>query len=406
MFLLTLFVISIVFILNISLSILSYSYRNQPIPENVSDVYDEIGYKKWLNYTMENHRLSILEKIVNTGMLLLFLTLGIFPALANAVNRLTDDPILQTLLFLGVYFFISYILNIGFSWYHNFSIEERYGFNKSTIKTFILDQLKSILLTLVLGSIILYILLALYLNMGNGYLIYAWLVVASIMLAVNLLYTQLFIRIFNKLSPLPDGELKQKIEELAKNTGFEIKKISVMDASKRSGKLNAFFSGFGKFKHIVLYDTLLQKCTSDEIVSILAHEIGHAKHRDVLRNVLISLVQIAVYLVLMTFFLSSVNLANAFGFSHVHLGFSIVLFGILIEPIGIALGIPLSAYSRKAEYKADEFALQVGYKKAMISALKVLARENFSNLTPHPLVVRLTYSHPPISHRIEALTQS
>jgi STE24 endopeptidase len=405
MFQLTLAVILAVFILEITLSILNYSHRKQPIPENVSDVYNKEDYKKWLSYTMENHRLSILEKILDTASLILFLVLGAFPALANAARGFTSDPILQTLIFLGFCFFIGFFLSAGFGIYRTFSIEERYGFNKSTLRTFLLDQLKSILLSLILGGIILYVLLFLYQRMASGFLLSAWLFIIVLMLIGNTLFTKLFIRIFNKLSPLPEGELKEKIKALATKTGYEIKKISVINASIRSGRPNAFFSGFGKFKHIVLYDTLLQKCNSDEIVSVLAHEIGHAKHRDVLRNFFISIVQIGVYLAILTFFLSSSNFAKAFGFSEVHLGFSVILFIILIEPLGILVSILLSAVSRKAEYKADSFAGKAGYRNALISALKVLARENFSNLHPHPLVVKLTYFHPTISQRIEALSK-
>jgi STE24 endopeptidase len=391
--------------IEITLSLLNYQHRNQPIPENVADVYNEDNYQKWLQYTMETHRLSILTKIMNTAVLILFLILGVFPALAGFADGYTTDPILQTLLFLGFYFTIKFFLAIGFSWYRTFSIEARYGFNRSTVHTFLMDQLKSIFLTLAVGGTILYALLYLYLQMGSGFLFYAWLMVMFLILTVNVLYTKVFIRIFNKLTPLPEGELQNKIAALAKNTGYEIKKISVMNASKRSAKLNAFFSGFGKFKHIVLYDTLLEKCGTDEIVSVLAHEIGHAKHKDVLRNFFISMIQITVYLALLTFFLSSTTLSTAFGFSDVHLGFAIILFGILTEPFGILLGIPLSSLSRKAEYRADGFAAESGYKDAMISALKILARENYSNLTPHPLVIKMTYSHPPVSQRIEALSK-
>lgn len=403
MFYLTLAVILAVFILDITLSVLDYRHRNQPIPANVADVYNEVDYKKWLNYRMETHRLSIIRKILDTVVLVFFLFLGVFPALAIAASGITSEPILQMLLFLGLYFLISYVLNIGFSIYGTFSIEERYGFNRSTVKTFILDQLKTILLTIVLGGGILYGFFTLYQKMGNGFLPYAWFLAVLLILIVNILYTRVFIRIFNKLSPIPEGELKERIEALGRNTGYEIKEISIMDASKRSGRLNAFFSGFGKFRHIVLYDTLLQKCSTDEILSVLAHEIGHAKHRDVLRNVFISIIQIGVFLAILTVFLSSVALAQAFGFSSINYGFSIILFGILMEPVSIVLGIPLSAISRKAEYKADRFAGKAGFMDAMISALKVLAKENFANLTPHPFVVKLTYSHPTISQRIERL---
>lgn len=404
MFTFTILIILIVFLLDLILSTLNYKHRNQSIPDNVADVYDQSAYDKWLNYTMENHRISMVEKVLDTVLLVLFLSLGLFPALAELADRFTQNPVMQSLLFLFFYGTISFVLGIGFQLYRTFSIEERYGFNKSTLKIFVFDQLKSILLAILLGGGVLYALLSLYLRMGNRFILYAWLLMVSFTLMINLLYTKVFVRLFNKLTPLPPGELYDKISDLAVSTGYEAKKISVMDASKRSSKLNAYFSGFGKFKHIVLFDTLLEKCSTDEIVSVLAHEIGHAKHKDVLRQFLISMVQMSVVLVLLTFFLSSHPLAQSFGFSTVHMGFALILFGILMEPVGIVVGIPLSHISRKAEYRADAFAAVSGYREPMTSALKVLARENFANLTPHPLVVKMTYSHPPISQRIEALT--
>jgi len=405
MFTFTILIILAVFFLDLLLSTLNYRHRNHPVPDNVSDVYDQSDYDKWLKYTMENHRISMIEKVFDTVLLILFLSFGLFPVLAGLADGLAKNLVFQTLFFLGFYGAISFVLGIGFHWYRTFSIEERYGFNQSTIKTFILDQLKSILLTIFLGGGIVYALLNLYLHMGNRFILYAWLMMVSITLLINLLYTKLFVRLFNKLTPLPPGELFDNINNLAVSTGYEVKKISVMDASKRSSKLNAYFSGFGKFKQIVLFDTLIEKCSPDEIVSVLAHEIGHAKHKDVLRQFFISTVQMSVVLVLLTFFLSSDELSQSFGFQAVHMGFALILFGILLEPVGIVAGIPLTYISRKAEYQADAFAAASGYRDAMISALKVLARENFANLTPHPLVVRMTYSHPPISQRIEALNE-
>lgn len=406
MFPLTIAVILAVFTLDLWLSRLNYRYRHQPIPDNVADIYDADNYQKWLDYTMETHRLSMVVKIVNTLLLLTFLLVGIFPALAGFAGNFTSHTVLETLLFLGFYSLIHYVLNIGFDWYSTFHIEERYGFNKSTVKTFLLDQVKSMGLSLVLGGGILYILLTLYLRAGSLFILYAWLFAMALSLTVNLLYTRVFVRIFNKLSPLPDGELKEEIRTLAEKTGYGVKKISVIDASKRSARLNAFFSGFGRFKHIVLYDTLLEKCDTDEIVSVLAHEIGHAKHKDVLRNFFISMVQVSAALAVLSFFLASDSMARAFGFPGVHLGFAMILFGILMEPFGVLLGIPLSALSRRAEYRADRFAAEVSDPEAMVGALKVLARENFANLTPHPLVVKMTYSHPPISQRISAIRRN
>ncbi len=404
MFQLTIAVIVAVFTLEITLSLLNYKHRNQPVPENVADVYDAEDYQKWLRYTMETHRLSMVVKILSTAVLILFFILGVFPALARTADMITNHPVLQTLFFLGFYAAINYVIRIGFRLYRIFSIEARYGFNKYTGKTFMLDQLKSVLLALMIGGGILYPAVYLYQHAGNIFLLYVWPFMILLLLIINVLYAKVLIRIFNKLTPLPEGELHKKIEALARTVGYEIRQISIMDASKRSSRLNAFFSGFGRFRHIVLFDTLVEKCSDDEIVSVLAHEIGHAKHRDVLRNFGLSILEISAFLALFYYFLSSAEIAHAFGFTEVHLGFAIILFSILVSPLGILLGIPFAALSRKAEFRADGFAAETGYRKAMISVLKVLARENFANLTPHPLVVKLTYSHPPVSQRIAALS--
>ncbi len=406
MLLFTIFIILIVFILENLLIYLNYKHKDNPIPDNVTDIYDEEDYSKWLSYTMEKRKISIIENTFGTIVIIAFLSLGLFPKIADITDNVSDNLIMQSLAFLLVYFVISYLLSIGFNIYSIFSIEERYGFNRRTVKTFLLDQVKTILLTVVLGGGILYLLFMIYQNQGQSFMLYGWLTIMLISLIANILYTKVFIRIFNKLTPLEENSLYEKINDLAKATGYQVKQISVMDASKRSSRLNAFFSGFGKFKHIVLYDTLLEKCSDDEIVSILAHEIGHDKNKDIIKNFLLSAVQLSIFIAILTIFLESDMLAQAFGFNSVHYGFAIVLFGILMQPLSIILNIPISYLSRKAEYKADLFAVKNYQRNSMISALKVLAKENFSNLNPHPLVVKLTYSHPPISKRIKAITES
>jgi len=403
MYLLTIALVLALFLLDITLLTLNYRHRTQPIPNNVTDVYNIDDYNKWLDYTMEKFRISIAGKTINTAILFLMITLNLFPILRSLTHRITSNTIGSTLLFLGLYAAIYYVSNLGFNIYQTFNIEARYGFNTTTVKTFISDQLKGLLLGALLGGGLVALLLTLYLSLGAGAIFYAWVITMSIILLMNLLYTRLFIRLFNQLTPLPKGELYDKSIQLANDLGFEIKKISIMDASKRSTRINAFFTGFGRFKSIILYDTLLEKCSTDEIVSVLAHEIGHAKNRDALKNLLVSALQIAVYFGLLSYFLSSEPFALAFGFESIHYGFAIVLFGILVEPLSILLNIPLSAMSRTAEYRADACATNAGYGHALCHALKVLARENYANLTPHPLVVSLSYSHPPVSQRIEAM---
>lgn len=405
MFTLTLSIIIGVFLFDLTLSILNYRYRNTPIPALIQDVYDNAAYSDWLKYNMEVTRLSIISKVADLLLILVIFLTGLFPWIANLANQFVENRILQTLLFLGMYSAISYVFSIGFQIYRTFSIEQRYGFNKVTPKVFFTDQIKSMILGAVLGGGILYILLSLYEAMGRSSLIYSWALLISISLILNVLYIKIFVKLFNKLTPIEEGELHDKIVELAQKTGYEVKQISIMDASKRSTKLNAFFSGFGKFKHIILYDTLIEKCSIDQIVSILAHEIGHAKHKDVLKNFLVMIVQSGVFLFILSYFLSSGLFANAFGFSTVHYGFALILFNILMRPVALVLGVPLSAHSRTAEYRADAFAGNVTQPKDMIQALKVLARENYSNLTPHPLLVKMTYSHPPVGDRVKALLE-
>lgn len=401
---LTLSIILLLYALDFTLAYLNYRHRHHPIPQNVADVYSEERYGTWLRYTMEVHRLGLFSKTLHTMMLLLFLALGFFPALARFTQGYVANPAGETLLFLGLYFLLQYLLGFGFRWYRTFHIEERYGFNRTTRKTFLLDQGKSLLLTVLLGGPLLFGLLSLYRRQGPGFVLTAWGLILIFELLVLVLYTRVFLRIFNKLTPLPQGPLREKLEKLAHDTGYEVKRISVMDASKRSKRLNAFFSGFGRFKDIVLFDTLLEKMDEDAVAAVLAHEIGHAKHRDILRNFVSTTLQVGVYLSLLTFFLESDAFAQAFGFPAAHWGFALVLFSILTEPLGILLEIPLSALSRRAEYRADAFARKFGYGEALVRALKILAQENFANLTPHPLVVRMTYSHPPVSQRIHALT--
>lgn len=403
MFILTILVILSVLAFEISLSILSYRHRNRPIPAHAADIYDDKDYRKWLRYTMEITRLHIISSIIGTGVLLLFLAVGFFPLLGRFTQMLTTNSLLQILLYLGLYGTISTLLSLGFRIYRTFVIEERYGFNTTTWKIFITDQIKFALLAALLGGPLLYAILYLYQQMGRQSLFSIWLVLLAVILTASVLYTRFFIGLFNKLTPLAEGELYEKTRLLAEQCAYAVRKISVMDASKRSTKLNAFFTGFGRFKHIIIFDTLLEKCNTDEIVSILAHEMGHAKHKDALKSLVFTALQSIFFLVLLFYFLESTAFAAAFGFTEPNLGFALILFAILMEPLGILLGIPISIFSQRAEYRADAFAADFTDPTAIIGALKVLARENYANLAPHPIVVKMTYSHPPVSDRIAAL---
>jgi STE24 endopeptidase len=396
------------FTYEMALSILNYSRRNDPIPANVTDVYQPERYQKWLNYTMDASKFAWAQKSVRYGLMLVLLVVGFFPWLQTRIDLLIVPTSalpseIGTLLFLFGYFLVTLIPDIVFDYRRRFVLEAKHGFNKSTKKTFVVDKIKQIFLTISLGGGLAYLFLMLFTRLGNAFFLSAWASIVFIQLIVNLLYGSVFVKLFNKLTPLEDGTLKTKIVEYATSQGYAVGKISVMDASKRSTKLNAFFSGFGKFKQIVLFDTLIQAMSEDEVVAVLAHEVGHGKHKDVLKNFVVNIAVMALYIGVLEFLLRDATLSLAFRFGSANFAFGIVLFSILISPIDDLLGIPLSYLSRKAEFAADKFAAMTFQSAAMISALKVLARTNLSNLTPHPLVVQLTYSHPPTSARVGAI---
>jgi STE24 endopeptidase len=298
------------------------------------------------------------------------------------------------------------LLGIPFRYHAQFVIEARYGFNKSTKKTFVKDIIKGLLLMLFFGGWTVFGLETIYQNTtGNlwGFILLAWLGIALIMIMIFMFINRLIMRAFNKFTPLPEGELRDRIFALASQVGFNLKALYVMDASKRTSKLNAFFSGLGKTREVVLYDTLIEKMSNDEVLAVLAHELGHAVHKDTTRMLFQQILVLGLYAGLIGIILQSASLMTPFGLSGIHFGFGLILFGILMSPFDLLLGIPLSYLSRKAEYKADHFAVLQTDKAHMASALKVLYRVGLSNLNPHPLAVLLYYSHPPMSERLKAI---
>ena len=331
------------------------------------------------------------------------LSFKFFPSINNvAVNSSGNDE-LQVVIFMGLYFAVGFVIGLFTSYYDKFVIEEKFGFNKSTKKTFVLDKIKSLLLTIIFGGGLIYGISALYHNVSSMFFIYTYISLIAIVLFVNLFYVKLIVPIFNKLRPLEDSELKTRIEELAKSVGYEINKISIIDASKRSTKLNAYFSGFGKFKQVVLYDTLMEKMSDDEILAVLAHEIGHSKYKHTLFNLFQTFIMLSLYIGALVLMLEIPEVSTAFGFEETNFGFSLILFSVFMSPLMIPVQLITSYFSRKHEYQADEFAVQNHKKESMETALKVLGKENFVNLTPHPLYVKLTYSHPPMVERINAI---
>ena len=397
--------LAVAFLYETALAFLTYRNRNQPLSPLVQDIYEPERYKKWYSYLMDTLKFQMVQRSLRYGWMLLLLLLGVFPIIFQSLSNLVVHPDVQNLLFLGVYYFLVSWLDWGLDYYRQFVIEKRYGFHKATNKTFFLDKVKSTLLVFVLGGLLSWGIMRLLVVTDNPWILIlvVWGVGMVLQVVINLLYTTVFVRIFNKLTPLQEGSLKDKIEVVAAETNVQIKSISIMDASKRSGKLNAFFSGFGKHKHVVLFDTLVATMTEDEIVSVLAHEIGHGKFKHVFKNMIVSAVMMLLYLSFFLYLVTNPAFSTAFGFETATFGFGIVLFSILVSPFDSLLQIPLSMLSRKYEYQADGYAVQMGYGEAMQSALKQLAKANLSNLTPHPLVVSLTYSHPPIHDRVVAI---
>ncbi len=398
--------ILIMFVVDLVVSLLNYNYRNKPIPDNVKDIYDKEQYQKWLKYTMDNMRFGLIKKIFDTALTLGLLIFGFFGVLEGWTNSWFISPTLRTLSFLGVILIGISIINIPFSYYATFVIEEKYGFNKTKKKTFFFDFIKNLLLMTVLVGAIIALFSFLYLQFVDQlwlFVLFAWIALSLIIVLMFILNVKVFVKLFNKLSPLPEGELRTRIEALATEVGFQVKAISIMDASKRSTKLNAFFSGLGKTREVVLFDTLVEKLSEDEILSVLAHELGHAMHKDAPKMILERIVIFGLYAVIIGLIMQSSALATAFGLTGIHLGFGLILFSILIEPIDFILGIPLSYLSRKAEYAADAFSAKYVDKKHMMSALRILVTENYSNLNPHPIYIMLHYSHPAIADRLGAI---
>ncbi len=385
------------------LSILNYQNRNQEIPEEVKDIYDIDKYKLWQEYYMENFRFNLLLSVIHFLIIMLLLIFNGFDLFTNFAKAISSSTIFQTLIIVGLYLLIMFIVGIFSSYYQTFKIEEKYGFNKMNVKTFTIDNIKNLILFIVFGGGAAYGLMYLLLNTGQMFLVYAWAAVSATMLFVNLIYTKWIVPIFNKLKPLEDSELKDMINCFSESVGYEVSKISIMDASKRSTKLNAYFSGFSKAKRIVLYDTLVEKMSNEEIVGVLAHEIGHNKHKHIIFNMFQSFVMIALYVIGLGFVLKSSLISEAFGFNEINYGFNFIVYIIILNPILMILNLLLSYISRKFEYQADRFAADKYDGEVFIKSLKVLTRENFSNLTPHPLFVKFYYSHPPVYQRIRAI---
>jgi STE24 endopeptidase len=307
------------------------------------------------------------------------------------------------LAFFGILYLSADLLSIPLQWYSTFVLEERFGFNKTTTATFWTDKLKGYLLALVLGGPIVSLLLYLIVSLGPGFWIYFLIVISGFSLFINIFYTSLILPLFNKLTPLPDGELKMAIQSYSRNVAFPLSNIFVIDGSKRSSKSNAFFSGLGKKKKIVLYDTLIKNHSTEELVSILAHEVGHYKKKHVIQNYILSILQSALMLFLLSKMITNEQLSLALGGTDLSIHLNLLAFGMLYTPVSKLLGVFHNILSRKNEYEADAYAAETASGTALVSALKNLSLDNLSNLWPHKWFVFFHYSHPPLVQRLRAI---
>jgi STE24 endopeptidase len=386
------------------LKYLNYRNRNSPIPKNVQDVYDAETYKKRYAYEMENLKLGIVWGVCSLALMTVFLAANVFSGLNNFMMYHTENVYIQTFYMFGAVLLVKLAVDTAFEAYDTFKIEAKYGFNKTTVKTFVIDVIKNTIIGVILMGGLLALFMAIYNALGNwAFLIFAFVITA---LAIALLFFNIqFQKIFHKFTPLEDGTLKVKIETLARNAGYPIKRIYTLNASKRTTKLNAFFTGIGKNKTIALYDNLIEKMSEDEVVAVLGHEVGHERMRHLPRRAPYYLLRLGVLLIFAFFIVGQEAVSLAFGFNALNVGFGVFICMILYKPLSILLRIPTSMNSRKHEYEADAFGAKHTSKAHMISSLKKLAHENYTNLTPHPFVVLTTFSHPPITQRVEAIAK-
>ncbi len=396
-------ILTLNFCLNRTLEWLNLKSWKKTLPTELEDFYDREQFKKAQQYHQTKGKLGLFESVFSFVFLIVILSFGGFGWLNDQLELFMNNKVLLGLAFFGILFIVSDLLSLPFNVYDTFKIEADYGFNKTTITTFIKDQLKSYLLTFLIGGGLMALMLWLMLNTGKTFWIYLVILTVLVSLLFNMFYTSLILPWFNKLEPLKDEDLKSSISSLSERIGFPIKDIFVMDGSTRSTKANAFFSGFGSNKRIVLYDTLINDHTKEELLAILTHEIGHYKKQHIPKNMILSTLQTGILFFLLAEFLYMEELSLALGASEWQLHLNLLAFGILYEPVSILAGLFMNSVSRKFEYQADAFAANNYGKKPLIEGLKKLSIKHLSNLTPHPAYVFFHYSHPPILKRIKAL---
>lgn len=374
------------------------------LPQEFVGYYDSEKYKKSQNYLKDRTKFSFISSSVSLVVSIAFILLGGFNYVDVFARSFGYGEIVSGIIFVVILFLLLEILHLPFSAYSTFVIEEKYGFNKTTVKTFVSDILKSLALTFIIGIPVFALIVWLFIKLGNFAWIYASVTVILFELLITFIAPVFIMPLFNKYVPLEDGELKTELEKYAKEQNFKMKGLYKMDGSKRSTKTNAFFTGFGKFRRIVLFDTLIAKHTVQELVSVLAHEMGHYKKGHIHKFMIMSFINTIIIFFLLSLFIGNEGLFAAFKMQNISVYGAFVFFGFLYTPISMFLSVVQNVISRKYEYEADRYSVTT-YKnpEAMIVALKKLSVDNLSNLTPHKMKVFMEYSHPTVLERISAI---
>lgn len=393
-------IILINFALDKLLSALNARHFRDKIPAELDDVYDHFEYHNSQEYKLDNYNFGLIASTVSLVATLLFFLLDGFKFVDDIARSYSQNDIVIALIFFGIIMLASDLLSTPFSWYKTFVIEEKYGFNKTSRKTFISDKIKGWLISAILGGSVLAGIIWFYQQTGKDFWLYAWALITLFTLVTNLLYSRLIVPLFNKQTPLEEGSLKEKISEYAKGVGFQLSKIFVIDGSKRSTKANAYFSGFGREKRVTLYDTLINDLEEEEIVAVLAHEVGHYKRKHIIFNLITSILLTGLTLFILSIFISNPLLSQALGVEIPSFHIGLIAFGLLYSPISALTGLLMNHISRRFEYQADNYARETFKPEPLISSLKKLSKNSLSNLTPHPAYVFVHYSHPTLLQRV------
>lgn len=397
------FIISIALIESV-LSIINLKAQPKILPIQFKDVYSNEKYQKSQEYHKATTTLSLVSKAISTGVVVILFCTGGFNVIDQFARSFSLGEIGSGLLFYAAIGFIFYIVGLPFQLYSTFNIEERFGFNRTNARTYILDTIKGAFLTCIIGGPLIAAILWLFGYAGQNAWVYCWLFTFCFSLFIQVIAPIVIMPLFNKFTPLDEGNLKQNITTYAQKQNFTIQGIFTMDGSKRSSKLNAFFTGLGKYKKIALFDTLIEKLSEEEIVAVLAHEIGHAKKKHLIKGMVLSVIQTGFIFYILSIILKNDAFANAFGMTNPSIYASLFFFGYLFGPVNFILSAFFNKISRKHEFEADHFAAKTtGTATHLISALKKLSGENMATLYPHPLYVTFYYSHPPLGKRLDSL---